>query len=181
MSYLLTFPSGRSLLLLRGRGLLRLGGGVHDNRRGGDRGRELGLCRVIRPGWEKTHKRKCYKDLLILGEKNCGWQSEAHFKSLLNQLKWNPQKLTAQNTELSVIHRQVNVHKHTHTPSFSKHKICHSQNYIWTAHPQKTTTALIYVHAGGLYSCWRVTRRGVTLQKWPEIRIKRVMAWILLF
>lgn len=61
---------------------MRLGGGVHDNRRGGDRGRELGLCRVIRPGWEKTHKRKCYKDLLILGEKKLAGKVKHTLKSV---------------------------------------------------------------------------------------------------
>lgn len=144
MPYLLTFPSGRSLLLLRGRGLLRLGGGVHDNRRGGNRGRELGLSRVIRPGWMKHTRENVtnvsdFVEMSVHGfisnqyycdisqfrfthpkhhikEKNCGWQSETHFKSVLGCLSWNPHKLTVQNTELSVIHSQVNVHTHTHTP-----------------------------------------------------------------
>lgn len=94
---------------------MRLGGGVHDNRRRGNRGRELGLSRVIRPGWKKHTREKvtnvsdfvempvhgfisdqCYCDITQfrfthpkrhVEEKNCGWQSEAHFKSLLGQLK----------------------------------------------------------------------------------------------
>lgn len=177
MPYLLTFPSGRSLLLLRGRGLLLLGGGVHNNRRRGNRRRELGLSRVIRSGWKKHTRENVtnvsdfikmpvhgfilvqyYCDITQfrfthpkhhVEEKNCGWQSEEHFKSLLGQLKWNPQKLTAQNTELSVIRNQVNAYTHTHThhPPLAN-TICYSQNLYLNCTPSENN------HCSHLHTRW---------------------------
>ncbi len=90
MPYLLAFPSEWSLLHLRGRGLLLLGGGVHDDGRQGKRGRELGLGMVIQPSW----KQKCQKRRRNSQNDNlCNHPIQIH-KSL---------GFTSQNTELSVI------------------------------------------------------------------------------
>ncbi len=112
MPYLLAFPSGWSLLLLRGRSLLLLGGGVHDDGRRGNRGRELGLGGVIRSSW----KQKCHKRLRLSQNDNlCNQWSPNSDSQISGVTRGEP----SQNTELSVILSLVNAcaraHTHTHT------------------------------------------------------------------